>query len=177
MNNNYDSYLDVAYSLMKKKKKPQSLDAITKEVFLKKGVIGSENQIAQFQVDFMLSGLFVYCGEDKDGVQLWDLKNRQNSSFLDKDGGYLKDLTDEDEEVVNNELKEEYHLSNEDNIDQYIEDDEEDSNEQDDIEEDLGLVLDQQKGEDSDETIANYDDEEDDEEELDDIEEALKNRK
>ncbi len=176
MNSNYDSFLDVAIALMKKKKKPQSLDTITKEVFLKKGTVGSENQIAQFQVDFMLSGCFVYCGEDKDGNQLWDLKNRQNSSFLDKDGGYLKDLTDEDEEVINNELKDEYHLDNDDNLDQYIEDDDEETTEQDDIEEDLGLVMDQ-KFDDEDEEITNFDDEDEDEDDEDDIEEELKRKK
>ena len=41
MNNNYDSFLEIAVALMKKKKKPQSLEAITKEVFSKKGVDGT----------------------------------------------------------------------------------------------------------------------------------------
>ena len=85
MNNNYDSFLEIAVALMKKKKKPQSLESLTKEVFSKKGAEGNELQIAQFQVDFMLSGFFVCCGEDKQGNQLWDLKTRQNSSLLDKD--------------------------------------------------------------------------------------------
>lgn len=171
MNNNYDSLLEIAASLMKKKKKPQSLDAITKEVFSKKGIQGTETQIAQFQVDFMLSGFFVFCGEDKDGNHLWDLKNRQVSAFLDKDGGYLKDMSDEDEEVVNNELKEDYGIDGDYNLDQFIEDDDEDQNEQDDIEEDLGLVsLD---GEDSEDTMIAFDDEDEEDNEDDDEDDII----
>lgn len=172
MNNNYDSFLEIAVALMKKKKKPQSLDSITKEVFSKKGVEAKELQVAQFQVDFMLSGYFVCCGEDKDGNQLWDLKNRQLSSLLDKDGGYLKDMSDDDEEVINNELKDEFQFDSHENIDQFIDDDEEESNEQDDIEEDLGLVISDDEESDGEDVIEN-DDFEEAEEETDDIEEEL----
>ena len=164
MNNNYDSFLEIAVALMKKKKKPQSLEAITKEVFSKKGAEGNELQIAQFQVDFMLSGFFVCCGEDKQGNQLWDLKTRQNSSLLDKDSGYMKDLSDEEEEALNNELKDDFEFSDAQNIDQYIDDDEEEINEKDDIEEDLGLVSLDKSDE---EEIANFDFEEDEEGEED----------
>ena len=160
MNNNFDSFLEIAVALMKKKKKPQSLEAVTKEVFSKKGVEGNELEIAQFQVDFMLSGYFVCCGEDKSGNQLWDLKVRQLSSFLDKDSGFMRDMSEEDEEASNNELKDDF--SDHDNIDQYIEDEDEETNEQDDIEEDLGLVsLDQADEEDE---VVNYDFEEEEEE-------------
>ncbi len=165
MNTNYDSFLEISVALMKKKKKPQSLESITKEVFSKKGVEGNELQIAQFQVDFMLSGFFVCCGEDKNGNQLWDLKTRQESSLLDKDNGYMKEFTEEDEEASNNELKDDFQFGVHEDIDQYIEEDEEETNEQDDIEEDLGLVsLDQ---DDSEEEVVNYDFEEEDEEEED----------
>ena len=141
MNNNYDSFLEIAVALMKKKKKPQTLESLTKEVFSKKGVEGNELEVAQFQVDFMISGYFVCCGEDKSGNQLWDLKTRQESSFLDKDSGYMRDLSEEDEEAKNNELKDELQFGDHDDLDNYIEDDDdEETNEQDDIEEDLGLV-------------------------------------
>ena len=165
MNNNYDSYLEIAVALMKKKKKPQSLELITKEVFSKKGSEGNELQVAQFQVDFMLSGFFVCCGEDKSGNQLWDLKTRQNSSFLDKDSGYMKDMSEEEEEAFNNELKDDFAFGSHEDLDQYIEDDDdEETNEQDDIEEDLGLVSLDKSDE---EEIANFDFEEDEEEEED----------
>ena len=99
MNTNYDSFLEIAVALMKKKKKPQSLESLTKEVFSKKGIEGNELEVAQFQVDFMISGYFVCCGEDKSGNQLWDLKTRQLSSFLDKDSGYMRDMSEEDAEA------------------------------------------------------------------------------
>lgn len=169
MNNNYDSFLEIAVALMKKKKKPQSLESMTKEVFSKKGVEGNELQIAQFQVDFMLSGFFVCCGEDKNGNQLWDLKTRQSSSLLDQDSAYMRDLSAEDAEAEDNELKDDFQYGNENNIDQYIDDDEEDeTNEKDDIEEDLGLVsLDEDS--DIEAEILNYDikDDEDEDEEDD----------
>lgn len=165
MNNNYDSFLEIAVALMKKKKKPQSLEAITKEVFSKKGVDGNELQVAQFQVDFMLSGYFVCCGEDKSGNQLWDLKTRQLTSLLDKDSGYMKDLSDEEEEALNNELKDDFEFSDAQNIDQYIDDDEEEINEKDDIEEDLGLVSLDEDFDGGEEMIVETSDEEEDEEE------------
>lgn len=171
MNNNYDSFLEIAVALMKKKKKPQSLDLITKEVFSKKGIEGNELQIAQFQVDFMVSGYFLWCGEDKDGNQLWGLKSRQNSALLDKDGGYLKEMSDDDEEVLNNELKGEYQFEEYDGINQFIEDDDEETNEKDDIEEDLGLVEEDQEPTEDTVTYASEDDVE--VEEIDDIEEEL----
>lgn len=166
MNNNYDSFLEIAVALMKKKKKPQSLEALTKEVFSKKGIEGNELQIAQFQVDFMLSGFFVCCGEDKQGNQLWDLKTRQLSALLDKDSGYMRDLSEEEEEALSNELKDDFQFGNHDNLDQFIDDDDEEINEQDDIEEDLGLVsLDEEASEDNVSEMINeeyVEDEEDD---------------
>ena len=162
MNNNYDSFLEIAVALMKKKKKPHSLEALTKEVFSKKGVEGNELQVAQFQVDFMLSGYFVCCGEDKQGNQLWDLKTRQVSALLDKDSGYMRDLSEEEEEALSNELKDDFQFG--DQVDQYIEDDEDEVNEQDDIEEDLGLVALDEESEQGMDEIINEDFVEEDEE-------------
>lgn len=164
MNDKYDSFLEIAVALMKKKKKPQSLETLTKEVFSKKGVEGNELQIAQFQVDFMLSGYFVCCGEDKQGNQLWDLKTRQLSSLLDKDSGYMRDLSDEEKEAEDNELKDDNQFGDNEDLDQYFDDDDEEKEEQDDIEEDLGLVSldeDSEKGMDE---IINADFVEEDEE-------------
>ena len=51
----------------------------------------------QFILDFMQSGYFIYCGDD-----CWDLKDRQPTSILDKDGhDYEKAL--ETDEVIENE--------------------------------------------------------------------------
>lgn len=140
-----ESLLDIAIRLMKAKKKPKSLKDLTNEVFQTKGLFGEgiEDKKAQFQVDFMLSGHFVCCGENKKGLKLWDLKSRQPSTLLDKDGTYLEELFAYDEDVIKNELKDEdlFDLkksSNELFDDDLDEDEEEDK---DDIEEELGLVI------------------------------------
>ena len=126
---------------------------------------GNELEVAQFQVDFMISGYFVCCGEDKSGNQLWDLKTRQPSSLLDKDSGYMRDLSEEEEEALSNELKDDFQYGGE-NIDQYIEDDDdEETNEKDDIEEDLGLVSLDEDFDGGEEMIVETSDEEEDEEE------------
>ena len=54
-------------------------------------------------MDFMLSGHFICCGEDKHG-KIMGLESRQKSSLLDKDGVYLEDLYSDDEEVIKHEL-------------------------------------------------------------------------
>lgn len=169
MNTNYDSFLEIAVALMKKKKKPQTLESITKEVFSKKGADGNELEIAQFQVDFMLSGYFVCCGEDKSGNQVWDLKNRVKSELITKDTAYMKEFTEEDQEANDNELKDDFQFGNYNDLDNYIDDDEdEETSEQDEIEEDLGIVSQKDFDEDTDESILNPDYVEEDED--DDIE-------
>lgn len=183
MNEKNDSLLEIAVALMKRKKKPQTLKSMLNEIFERKGMEQDEQAVAQFEVDFMLSGLFIYCGEDKDQNQLWDLKERQPSSLLDKDGGYL-DLYEDDEEVTKNELRDDTDYA-EKNVDEYISDDElEKKDEEDDIEEELGLVDDEVDTVEIDSSELNreeYDDdeleEEDEEDEEDDIEEALRKQK
>ena len=127
---------------------------------------------------------FHFSGEDKDKNQLWDLKERQPSSLLDKDGGVL-DLYENDEEATKNELRDDVDFVDK-NVDDYINDDEIDKKEdEDDIEEELGLVVDDEETSeiDSDDLNRSYDDEDeeyddfDDEEDEDDIEEALRKQK
>lgn len=183
--NNNDSLLEIAIRLMKSKKKPKSLKELTNEVFQAKGIKNDENieaKKAQFQVDFMVSGFFVCCGENKQGYKLWDLKSRQPSTLIDKDGNLLEDLYADDEDVLKNELKDDFYVDDPDKeLDSYVEDDEEDEEEEtDDIEEELGLVsLDDDATEDipTSEITVDEDDEVDEDEELDDIEEELKNAK
>lgn len=138
-----ESLIDIAIRIMKLKKKPKSLKELTNEIFQAKNIKENvEDLKAQFQMDFMLSGHFVCCGEDKNGLKLWDLKSRQPSTLLDKDGNYLEDLYENDEDVIKNELKDEFEFDHEDKaIDELIsDDDEEETDETDDIEEELGLV-------------------------------------
>lgn len=162
------SLLEIAEALMKKKRKPQSLDAITAEVFAKKGMsIKDYAAVAQFELDFMVSGIFIYCYEDGKN-QFWDLKYRQPSSYLDKDGGYV-DPYEEDEDVKNNELKDDIDYDDK----SLIIDDEEDEpeNEEDDIQEELGLI--EEDSESVEVENENYQGNEDDEEEENDDVEDL----
>ena len=139
MNKN-ESLIDISIKVMKTKKKPKTFKDVANEVFQIKGIKSvSEELKAQFQMDFMLSGYFICCGEDKNGLKLWDLKSRQPSTLLDKDGNYLEDLYENDEEVIKNELKDDYDVSD-DKIEEYGLDDEEESDETDDIEAELGLI-------------------------------------
>ena len=95
-----DSLLEIALELMESKRKPKSIGKLAKEVFELKGLTSSEIQssMSQFEMDFMLSGYFICCGEDpKTGEKLWDLKNRQPFSLLDKDGNSLDDPYGDDE--------------------------------------------------------------------------------
>lgn len=79
------SLLEIAVALLQRKRKPQKINDIIKEVMSIKGIKPSEIEqyVAQFLLDFMKSGHFVYCGND-----CWDLKERQKVSISDKDGDY-----------------------------------------------------------------------------------------
>ena len=120
---------------MSARKRPRTLLKITKDVFDKKGLnIKTEKDlVAQFQMDFMLSGHFICIGENRSGTKIWDLKNRQLSSLLDKDGRYLDEVIELDEDVAKHELTDEviYDLvedydADEDEDDVIHEDDEDD---------------------------------------------------
>lgn len=131
------SLLEVAIELLDSKKKPQKIMTILKEVMELKGVKASlQKELApQFLLDFMQSGYFVYCGDD-----CWDLKDRQPTSVLDKEGGDYEFLFEDDEEAKKNELKdEEYDIDQEANEN----DDEDSDNEQDDLDDDLAKAFDE----------------------------------
>ena len=107
MNEKKESFVEIALKEMIKKKKPQTIEKLCKKIFEEYGVEPTNEAISQFQIDFMLSGYFIYCGEDDNGHKLWNLKNREVSSLLDKEGGHLEDIFEEDEDAINNELKDE----------------------------------------------------------------------
>ena len=140
-NNNNDSLIEIALRIMKSKRKEQPLAKICKEVFEIKGIKPEDEHKyrTQFQMDFMLSGLFICCSEKK-GVKYWDLKNRQPSNFLDKESNYAEDLYSDDEDVIKNELSDEIDstIIGEEN-EEYVEDEDEDEEEEatDEIEEEL----------------------------------------
>lgn len=144
-----NSLIEIAIELMEKKRKPHTILSIAKDVFEMKGLELNDNPeiLSQFQIDFMLCGYFMCCGEDKKGNKLWDLKERQHHELLDKENVYLDDLYEDDEEVKKNELKEEdYNYANKENQEfdsEYNNDnndeDDDEVEEKDDIEEELLL--------------------------------------
>lgn len=162
-----DSLIEIAIELMEKKRKPHTIMSIAKDVFEMKGLDYTKNPelLSQFQIDFMLCGYFMCCGEDKKGNKLWDLKERQPHELLDKESVYLDDVYEDDDEVKKNELKEEdytYASKEDQEFDSEFsndnsDEDEEDDEEKDDIEEELLLndmyedeELDEDKYDDSD---------------------------
>ena len=185
MNEKYDSLLEIAVAIMKRKKKPQTIESLIDEVFARKGIEKNEQDIAQFEVDFMLSGYFVYFGEDEDNKkQLWDLKERQKSSYLDKDAG-VAELNEYDEEAESNALGNDNTYADT-NVGDYLNDDDDvEKTDEEDIKEELGLVgVDTDTSEmDSEEmSSSDYFDDSDEEEinedeEEDDIEEALRKQR
>lgn len=168
-----DSLIEIALREMKSKRRPRTLAKITKDVFEVKGINPKEAKelLAQFQMDFMLSGHFICCGEDNRGAKLWDLKNRQPSSLLDKDGSYLEDLYDYDEDVTKYELKDDIIYKAEPGLEDDEGDDEDDMEieETDDIEEELFSRSEEDDSEDEevDVDILEDDSEEDDYEDED----------
>lgn len=142
MNEKKDSFVEIALKEMIKKKKAQTIEDLCKKIFKDYGIERTDELVSQFLIDFMLSGYFVYVGEDDKGHKLWNLKNRELSNLLDKEGGHLEDIYEDDEDAIKNELKDENAYGDlEDMIDEdhdKDEDDEENSNEEnDEIEEEL----------------------------------------
>lgn len=125
------SLLEIAIELLDSKKKPQKMLTIIKEVMEIKGIKQAmmKELAPQFVLDFMQSGYFVYCGDDT-----WDLKDRQPTSVLDKDGGDYEDIYEDDEDVKNNELKDDMYDSNNDDDQDYDDDDDDEEEEEDDLE-------------------------------------------
>ncbi len=147
MNEKKDSLVEIALKEMTKKKKPQTIEKLCKKIFEEYGIEPTTEAKSQFQIDFMLSGYFIYCGEDDNGHKLWNLKNRERSNLLDKEGGHLEDIfVDDEDEVKENELRDENtygeaeregNLGHEDND----EEDEEEKEETDEIADELNSGL------------------------------------
>ncbi len=102
------SLLEIAVELLLTKHKPQPIMQIAKEAMEIKGLKTAQAKeiLPQFLLDFQSSGYFVYCG---DGC--WDIKDRQPTSVLDKDGTDFEIYSEEDDEVKKNELKDESYES------------------------------------------------------------------
>lgn len=122
------SLLEIAVELLLTKHKPQPIMQIAKEAMEIKGLKTAQAKeiLPQFLLDFQASGYFVYCG---DGC--WDIKDRQPTSVLDKDGTDFEIYSEEDDEVKKNELKDESYES--DVRSEQSHDDDDDQEEDDDI--------------------------------------------
>lgn len=133
------SLLEIAIGLVSKKRGACKLSKIIEEVMEVKGYKGlkAKDHTAQFLLDFMQSGYFVYCGDD-----CWDLKERQATSVIDKDGAdYEKNYSNE-KEVLENELKDDmykpiYEDSNDDDDDDNDEEDDDIARELNELDDDL----------------------------------------
>ena len=106
----------------------------------------------------MQSGYFIYCGDD-----CWDLKDRQPTSILDKDGHDYESIFEEDEEVKKNELKDEdvYGPIGKNDDDDYDDDDDDDDDDEDDEndEDDLSSEFEEHFDEDELDEMINEDNE------------------
>jgi DNA-directed RNA polymerase delta subunit len=124
------SLLEISVELLSSKHKPQQIMQIAKESMEIKGLKTAQAQemLPQFLADFMESGYFVYCG---DGT--WDLKERQSTAVLDKDGSDYEVYANEDEDVRDNELKDDTYDDYTDNRTSSNDEDEDEEDEEDDI--------------------------------------------
>jgi DNA-directed RNA polymerase subunit delta len=175
-----DSLIEVVVRLMQKRKKPQTLEEIASEVFkAKKNPASEQGKLkAQFFSDFMLSGYFVCCGDDKNEKKLWDLKEHLSSDWLDKDGGALDDLYEEDEDVKDNELMDDKIQGIDGALEEEDEDDDE-KEEKDDLADefdDLEAANDREIQEIDSSRLRDDDEDEEEAEEEDDIEQELKGK-
>ncbi len=143
------SLLEIAIELLNGKQKPQKLSTIIREVMELKGVKNAhvKELTPQFILDFMQSGYFIYCGDD-----CWDLKDRQPTSILDKDGHDYESIYEEDEEVKKHELKDEdIYGQVHDDDDEEDDDDDDDDDENEEDEDDLSSEFELRDEEDLDE--------------------------
>lgn len=125
-----ESLLEIAIELLQQKQKPQKINNIIKEVMELKGLKASlSKELApQFVLDFMQSGYFVYCGDE-----CWDLKDRQSTDVLDKEGGDYVDIHEDDEDVKKGELTGDVYLDEQIQVVEEDDDDDDDEEEEDDI--------------------------------------------
>lgn len=113
------STIDVAIELMEKKKTPQPISKLLKEVSEITGQDDNPEFLSQLYIDIITTGRFVFCGDD-----LWDLKER-HMDLWDKDGSFFndKEAVEEEEETDNGLTVDDYNLDSADNEDLDDEDD------------------------------------------------------
>ena len=164
MINKNDSLLSIAKEVVKESKRGLSIKEIANKVFKAKGITPTEEQIAQFGIDFMLSGEFICCG-NRNKENIWDVKGRQPLAVLDKD--VIEDIYENDEEVKKNALTEDMYPEEP----EVIEEEEDENGETDEIAAELDLITESEEGDIITEREVIDRDEDEDEEDSDDEEE------
>lgn len=161
------SLLETAVELLRKKEKPQNINKILEEVMTKNSIdkVRANELAPQFLLDFMQSGIFVYCGDDR-----WDLKERQPISLLDKDGGEYEKMLDENEDVKNNMLKDDDTYFDPDELSDEDRNSEEEDDDKNNDDEDLTREFAEDEEEDDIKEIDSNEGEKDESEESDDDE-------
>lgn len=136
------SLIEAAVALMEKKRAPQSIRSLIKEVLEMKGLEDSDSSYAtQLYMDITMSSKFVYMGNDE-----WDLKSRQSLDEYDKDGSAFNNKGDEFDDEPLEEVLEASDLDDdlddlEDDLDEEDED-LDDLEDEDDLEDDLDDLVD-----------------------------------
>lgn len=151
-----NSLLEVALEIMQNEENPQTLNYIAEEVFRRKNIKEKKEDIlVQFEMDFMLSGLFLPCDEGK-----WHIKQRLSAKYLDKDGSKIYSTNDAfEDEIAENELRDENSY-----VGQFlISEDDEEEKEHDEIAEELAELGENKKA------VSDHDDDEEEEIDEDDI--------
>ncbi len=146
-----NSLLEVALDVMLSEEEPQTLNYIAEEVFKRKNIKERQEDIlVQFEMDFMLSGLFLPCDEGK-----WHIKQKLSAKYLDKDGSKIYSTNDAfEDEIAENELMDENSY-----VGQFlINDEDEEETEHDEIAEELEELGETKR-------VKNDEDEEDEDEE------------
>ena len=101
------STIEVAIDLMEKKKNPQPINKLLKEICEIMGKDNDVDYLAQTYIDITTSARFIFCGDD-----LWDLKER-HADLWDKDGSFFndKDLEEDEDDGL---TVDDYNLDDED---------------------------------------------------------------
>ena len=113
--------VDVAYELIKENKAPMSIHEIFEKISeIKEVSLEDVERLTQLYMNITESGLFVYCGDDT-----WDLKEG-NLELWDSDGSQFIEIIEEEQEE---ELVEDFDITDYEDDEEFILEDEEDDEE------------------------------------------------
>ncbi|MDV3170989.1 MAG: DNA-directed RNA polymerase subunit delta [Candidatus Phytoplasma stylosanthis] len=96
-----DSMVDISYQILYQNKESMKIEQLIKKVFeIKKIDLNNKEKISQLYLDIILSGRFVFLGND-----LWDIKTSNNLNLWDQD--YFIDSKAKEEEIGTNDIEKE----------------------------------------------------------------------